>query len=59
MSLYHFQTNHFVQVDKDGRKVSMDVTTDSTKNTDLIVVGDVSMYKDGLQTVNLHDYNTV
>jgi hypothetical protein len=37
----------------------MDVTYDSDKNTVHVVIGDVSMYKEGVQTVNLHDYNTV
>ncbi|XP_060588983.1 uncharacterized protein LOC132744322 isoform X2 [Ruditapes philippinarum] len=52
------ETNHLIQIDNDGRKVSMDVTYDSDKNTVHVVIGDVSMYKQGVQTVNLHDYNT-
>ncbi|XP_053399535.1 uncharacterized protein LOC128557045 [Mercenaria mercenaria] len=52
------ETNHLIQIDHKGRRVSMDVTYDSDKNTVLVVVGDVSKYKDGAQTVNLHDYNT-
>ncbi|XP_060599345.1 uncharacterized protein LOC132752945 [Ruditapes philippinarum] len=52
------ETNHLVQIDNDGRKVAMDVTYDSDKNTVHVVIGDVSMYEEGIQSVNLHDYNT-
>jgi len=53
------QCNHIVQLSNDGRVVEMDVIQNSKENTALIMVGDVSKYPDMIQTVNLHDYNTV
>ncbi|XP_045177126.2 uncharacterized protein LOC123537471 [Mercenaria mercenaria] len=52
------ETNHLIEIDNDGRRVAMDVSYDTEKNTVLVIVGDVSKYKDGVQTVNLHDFNT-
>ncbi|XP_060571026.1 uncharacterized protein LOC132729306 [Ruditapes philippinarum] len=51
-------TSHLIEIDHYGRKVSMDVTRDTERNTVLTVIGDVSMYKNGRHSVNLHDFNT-
>ncbi|OPL20448.1 hypothetical protein AM593_08643, partial [Mytilus galloprovincialis] len=39
--------------------VAMDVIHDTEDKTVLAIVGDVSKYKNGIQTVNFHDYKTV
>ncbi|XP_053384393.1 uncharacterized protein LOC123537520 [Mercenaria mercenaria] len=52
------ETSHLIEIDHEGNKVAMDITYDDEKNTVLVIVGDVSKYKDGVQTVNLHDFNT-
>jgi len=51
--------NHLVQTDHEGRVVHMDVIHDEDAKTVMAIIGDVSQYKNGVQTVNLHDYNTV
>lgn len=53
------QINHLIEIDHQGRKVAMDVIHDPKDKTVLAIVGDVSKYKNGIQTVNFHDYNTV
>ncbi|XP_052777986.1 uncharacterized protein LOC128215327 [Mya arenaria] len=41
-----------------GRVVQMDVIHDEDAKTAMTIIGDVSQYVNGIQTVNLHDYNT-
>ncbi|XP_052061533.1 uncharacterized protein LOC127701609 [Mytilus californianus] len=52
------EVNHLVEIDHQGHTVAMDVIHDSKDKTVLAIVGDVSKYKNGIQTVNFHDYNT-
>ncbi|XP_076109404.1 uncharacterized protein LOC143078417 [Mytilus galloprovincialis] len=52
------EVNHLVEIDHQGCTVAMDVIHDSSAKTVLAIVGDVSKYKNGIQTVNFHDYNT-
>ena len=37
----------------------MGVIHDTEDKTVMVIIGDVSMYDNGQQTVNLHDYNAV
>ena len=37
----------------------MDIIHDEDAKTVMAIIGDVSQYEGGAQTVNLHDYNTV
>ena len=52
------EVNRLAQVDHLGRVVYMDVIHDAEEKTVLTIIGDVSHYDDGVQTVNFHDYNT-
>ncbi|CAC5416169.1 unnamed protein product [Mytilus coruscus] len=52
------EVNHLIEIDHQGREVHMDVIHDSVDKTVIAVIGDVSKYKNGIPTVNLHDYNT-
>ncbi|WAR24439.1 LOW QUALITY PROTEIN: hypothetical protein MAR_038108, partial [Mya arenaria] len=50
--------NHLIQTDGQGQVVHMDVIHDEDAKTVMAIVGDVSQYANGIQTVNFHDYNT-
>ncbi|XP_052061530.1 uncharacterized protein LOC127701608 isoform X3 [Mytilus californianus] len=52
------EVNHLIEIDHQGREVHMDVIHDSVDKTVIAVIGDVSKYKNGIPTVNFHDYNT-
>ncbi|WAQ95982.1 hypothetical protein MAR_028672 [Mya arenaria] len=52
------QTYRFVHVLKEGVEISQDIVHDMEENTVTVVVGDVSMYKGHVATVNYHDFNT-
>ncbi|OPL33540.1 hypothetical protein AM593_00986, partial [Mytilus galloprovincialis] len=52
------EVNHLIEIDHQGHTVAMDVIHDSEDKTVLAIVGDVSKYKNGIQTVNFHDYKT-
>ncbi|XP_052061528.1 uncharacterized protein LOC127701608 isoform X1 [Mytilus californianus] len=52
------EVNHLIEIDHQGREVHMDVIHDSVDKTVIAIIGDVSKYKNGVPTVNLHDYNT-
>ncbi|XP_052776709.1 uncharacterized protein LOC128214331 isoform X3 [Mya arenaria] len=52
------EVNHLAQTDGSGRVVHMDVIHDEDAKTVMAIIGDVSQYANGIQTVNLHDYNT-
>ncbi|XP_052821164.1 uncharacterized protein LOC128246769 [Mya arenaria] len=51
-------TYRFVHVLKEGVEISQDIVHDMEENTVTVVVGDVSMYKGHVATVNYHDFNT-
>ncbi|XP_071172731.1 uncharacterized protein [Mytilus edulis] len=52
------EVNHLIEIDHQGREIHMDVIHDSVDKTVIAVIGDVSKYKNGIPTVNFHDYNT-
>ncbi|XP_071172729.1 uncharacterized protein [Mytilus edulis] len=52
------EVNHLIEIDHQGREIHMDVIHDTEDKTAIAVIGDVSKYKNGIPTVNFHDYNT-
>ncbi|XP_060571273.1 uncharacterized protein LOC132729516 [Ruditapes philippinarum] len=52
------ETHHFVHLMEDGKTIHQDIIHDKNENTVLVIVGDVSMYKHAIPTINYHDYNT-
>ncbi|VDI34428.1 Hypothetical predicted protein [Mytilus galloprovincialis] len=52
------EVNHLIEIDHMGRKVAMDVIHDTEEKTVIAIVGDVCKYKNGVPTVNFHDYST-
>ncbi|XP_060583040.1 uncharacterized protein LOC132739357 [Ruditapes philippinarum] len=52
------ETHHFVHLTDDGRTIHQDIIYDKNENTLLVIVGDVSMYKNTIPTINYHDYDT-
>ncbi|OPL33261.1 hypothetical protein AM593_04934, partial [Mytilus galloprovincialis] len=53
------EINHLIETDHQGREIHMDVMHDIEDKTVIAVIGDVSKYKNGIPTVNFHDYNTI
>ncbi|XP_060571278.1 uncharacterized protein LOC132729520 [Ruditapes philippinarum] len=51
------ETHHFLLTD-DGKSIHQDVIYNQEDNTVLVIVGDVSMYKNTIPTINYHDYDT-
>ncbi|XP_052061525.1 uncharacterized protein LOC127701606 isoform X2 [Mytilus californianus] len=52
------EVNHLIEIDHQGQEIHMDVIHDTIDKTVIAVIGDVSKYKNGIPTVNFHDYNT-
>ncbi|XP_060562744.1 uncharacterized protein LOC132722292 isoform X2 [Ruditapes philippinarum] len=52
------ETHHFLHLTDDGKSIHQDIIVDKEDNTVLVIVGDVSMYKNTIPTINYHDYDT-